>query len=695
MNNYLAILSILSTVLCVGLGIFTLSRNPRHPANIGFTLGMASLAIIEIGDTIVLFAGADMQIRLIGMKLALIGQALLPAGWLLFSLVFARTNYKEILSRWSSVLAGVGIVSLLFSLRIGSTNFISIPSSTSPFILGPVGRYFYIYLILAFVLNLVHLENTLRSASGVKKEQIKYTIFGVGAILAFFIYLSSQALLFSTLIIETIPVTSAVILISASMMALFIVRHRLLDVDIFISRYVIYSSLTVSIVGIYLLAVGLIAQGIKYFNIPFDYFFTTLFVFISILALIILLFTASLRRKVQLFINRHFYKHKYEFRDKWMETIERISSKRSIEEISKTLTEMVSETMGASGIYLWLYDPVSKAYITAQYIVGDCKRVVLNHPLLQQIKVNMGPFIINNPNPGKPVSKGLCEEINNLVTTTGAVLCAPLIVGYDIVGFILQGKDLSGEPYRQDDFELLKAVTTQAAVQIKNIRLAQELMTAKEIEAFNRMSSFIMHDLKNLTNSLSLVSQNAKYNLESPEFQRDAIKTIDHTVSKMKELIERLSSVPKGLDLKKEKVDLKNLVHTALKKIALDGAKNVTVTEEINGVPPISVDPAAIEMVFLNIFTNAYEAIQREGEIRVHSAISQGYINVTVSDNGIGISKEFVEKALFQPLKTTKKGGFGIGLYQCKAIVEAHGGKIEVESEEGKGTKFSVRLPVC
>lgn len=689
MYNYFAILPILGVALCVVLGLFTLFRNPRHPSNIGFALGMGSLAIIGVGNAMVLLSNAEGQIALLGMQVALIGQAILPVAWLLFFIVFARANYKKILSKWTPILLGTAIVSLFFVLWVGSSKFISL-SSSGLFILGPVGRYFYIYLLMGLVLNLIHLENTFRSSSGSKRRQIKYVMFGIGAILVFFIYLLSQALLFSTLNIQTIPVISVVILISTSMIALFVVRHRLLGVDIYISRYVVFNSLTVLIVGFYLLMIGIITHGIKYFDIPFNYFFTTLFIFISILALVVLLFTVKLRRKVQKFINRHFYKHKYDFRDKWMETIEKISSKRSVDEIQRTLTEMVSEAMGAKDIYLWLHDPVSRDYLITQNKLGmGYRRISYTHPLVQHMKTHMDPFMIN-----ELLDNHQCKDTYALVNSTGAVLCAPLVVGQEIIGFILQGEDLSGEPYRQDDFEILKAMTTQAAVQLKNIGLTQDLIAAREVEVFHRVSSFIMHDLKNLTNSLSLVSQNAKYNMDNPEFQQDTIKTLNNTVLRMKGLIERLSTVPKALELKRETVELNSLVHNAVKKIALPSTKSVTITKEIDGVPPIYVDPQAMEMVLLNLLTNAHEAIQREGNIKVQATLSERNVNVTIADNGTGMSEEFIETALFQPFKTTKKGGFGIGLYQCKSIVEAHGGKIKVESVEGKGTSFTVRLPV-
>jgi len=707
MNTYFAILSILSAILCIGLGLFTFSRNPRHSANIGFMLGMLSLAIIEAGNTMALLSGDRKQFALLGIQISLIGQGILPVAWLLFSYVFARANYKEILLPRRYILGGMCIVFLFFVYWIDSPSFIalspfsieaidwSIFENDAPlFIIGPVGRYFYIYLILGLVLNLIQLENTLRSSSGSKRWQIKYVVFGIGAIISFFIYLASQALLFSTINIISIPLTSSVILISSSIMALFIIRHRLMDVDIFISRYVIYNSMTIVIVGLYLLSVGVITQGIRYFNIPLNYFFATLFVFMSALFLVILLFSASLRRRIQLFINRHFYSHKYEFRDKWMESIERISAKGSIDEVVKTFAEMISETMEPKQIYLWLYDTVSQNYLSgSEGLAEECKRINQSHPLIKHIRGNKEPFQINDP-AQKVISAEEYKDIEFLTSKTATVLCSPLIADDEIIGFILLGEDIAGESYGQDDFQLLKAISTQAAVRIKNIRLINEIMSIKEIEAFGRMSSFIMHDLKNLTNSLSLVSQNAKHNINNPEFQQDAIKTIDATVKRMQMLINRLSGVPKGLEIKKRSTDMKGIIGNAIKKITLSGVNNVSIVEKIDNLPQISVDPHAMEMVFLNILKNAYEAIDRDGKIIVHAALDNRNVCVTISDNGGGMPNEFIEKKLFKPFKTTKNGGLGIGLFQCKAVVEAHGGGIEVESEVGKGTVFRVRLPI-
>ena len=706
MLNYFAILPILSAVLCIGLGLFTLSRNPWHPSNVGFMLGMVGLAAAETGNSLVFISGIKGQTSIPGLQIALIGQAVLPPAWLIFSLVFARANYKEILSRWAPVLIGMGMVSVFFVSRTSSPKFLSFflttdnlkssffSSQTPLLIAGTLGRYFHIYIIIGLVLNLVHLENTLRASSGIKRWQIKYVIFGVGAILAFYIYQSTQVLLFSSLKTHLILSVSVVILISVAMMAFFIIRHRLLDVDIFISRYVVYNSLTVLIVGIYFLSAGLLAKGIKYFNIPFADFFNTILIFTTALAFFVFFFITTLRRKVQLFINRHFFKHKYEFRDKWMETMDKICSKESIEETNKILIEMISETMGAKKVYLWLYDPKPNHYrIVQNHFEFNQKTIEVTHPLIQRINVETSPFILNDLKRPRLQQTKDDKEMMELLFTTEAVLCSPLKAGQSIIGFILQGEDMSGEPYRQDDFELLKALTTQAAVQINKLKLAQDLMAAKEVEGFHRLSSFVMHDLKNLTNSLSLISQNAKENINNPEFQQDAIETIEETAAKMKKLIRRLSYVPKVLKLAKEKVDLKEIVRNALKKLRLNEKKKVIVTNETQGVPLINVDRDAMEMVFLNLITNAYDAIEREGKIEVTASLMGQFVNVFISDNGVGMSREFIEKSLFQPFNTTKTEGFGIGLFQCKTVIEEHGGKIEVNSEKGKGTIFNLKLP--
>ncbi|MBI5344113.1 MAG: PEP-CTERM system histidine kinase PrsK, partial [Deltaproteobacteria bacterium] len=194
-------------------------------------------------------------------------------------------------------------------------------------------------------------------------------------------------------------------------------------------------------------------------------------------------------------------------------------------------------------------------------------------------------------------------------------------------------------------------------------------------------------------NSLSLVSQNFNHNMENPEFRRDAVRAVDNTVAMMKGLIERLSTLPKGLVINKEECNLNALVRSVIKRIPMDG-KEVIISNEIESVFPVLVDKEAMGMVFLNMFMNAFEAAGANGRITVSASKNGDTADITIADNGAGIPFEFIERDLFKPFKTTKRNGLGIGLFQCKAIVEAHGGRIAVKSAPGQGTTFNIVLPV-
>ena len=337
------------------------------------------------------------------------GQSLLPPSLLLFSVVFARAERRSALIRWLPILLVTAVASIMFIYFLVTNVFVTISlfnlkedngsslyREDARLIFGPIGYYFYIYFIIGTLLCLANLESTFRSSKGFKRFQVKYVIFCFGGILFFFIYLASQILLFSNISVQLIPAKSIVTLICTLIMTISIARQRLLDVDIFVSRYVVYNSVAIIGTSAYLLVVGVAVEAIKFYHLPFHYFFKILFIFVSLFILIVLLFVSGLRRKIQLFINRHFYKHKYEFRDAWMETIERISSKNSIGDICNTLIEMISQTMCAQNVTVWLYNSAQQEYTIFQGNNNSGKKSIgEGHALIGIMREKREPFIIS------------------------------------------------------------------------------------------------------------------------------------------------------------------------------------------------------------------------------------------------------------------------------------------------------------
>jgi putative PEP-CTERM system histidine kinase len=223
-------------------------------------------------------------------------------------------------------------------------------------------------------------------------------------------------------------------------------------------------------------------------------------------------------------------------------------------------------------------------------------------------------------------------------------------------------------------------------------RLSEDLARAREFDAFARVASFIIHDLKNLISSLSLLSQNAVKYFDDPEFQKDTILTLSRIVEQMQGLLARLSSPGEPLVLRGQPVDVVRVVRETVDTMAFPGT--VHVVTELAAVAPVLGDFDGLRRVLQNLLTNAVQALNGEGTVTVKVEYQNGSAVLSVADTGCGMSEEFVRESLFVPFRTTKRGGWGIGLYQVKEIVERHGGTMAVTSKEGSGTTFHVTLPV-
>jgi signal transduction histidine kinase len=192
---------------------------------------------------------------------------------------------------------------------------------------------------------------------------------------------------------------------------------------------------------------------------------------------------------------------------------------------------------------------------------------------------------------------------------------------------------------------------------------------------------------------LSLVTQNAETVGGDPAFQRDAFRTVAESVRKMRELIDRLSHFPKGLELRLAPTDLNGVVREAVEHTRLAVNGRVQLVTDLDTLPLIPADEDQLRKILDNLLLNAVEALPGRGEVRVRTAARNGSVSLEVSDNGSGIPAAVLRAGLFTPFRTTKPHGLGIGLYQVKSIVQAHGGQVHVRSQEGSGTAIEIRFP--
>ena len=260
----------------------------------------------------------------------------------------------------------------------------------------------------------------------------------------------------------------------------------------------------------------------------------------------------------------------------------------------------------------------------------------------------------------------------------------PLFSGEDADGFIVLGKIImDDEVYIYEDYDLMKTIARQASQAISHQRVSEQLSHAREIEAIGNVAAFVAHDLKNLVSNLSLIVENAGRYIQNPDFQQDMLISLGNTVVKMQRLIGRLKNLGERDHYNLQPV---NLLGLAEKTVQLVSGAPVSVS----GTPErVLVDENEMQNVIMNLIMNAIEASAPNTPVQVEVGFD-GMPYICVRDQGCGMSAGFIRTELFKPFKTTKTQGLGIGLYQCRQTVESYGGKIEVSSEEGKGSTFTI-----
>jgi putative PEP-CTERM system histidine kinase len=321
---------------------------------------------------------------------------------------------------------------------------------------------------------------------------------------------------------------------------------------------------------------------------------------------------------------------------------------------------------------------------------------------------------------GKPVlledsrfNENIAQQVlfqRNRLQNLGLVALVPLITKRKLVGLLVLGSAASGDSFSSVDMELLETIGNHLSMAILNAKLSEELVLSKELEFIHKISSFVVHDLKNLISTLSMMLQNAADNMDKPEFRENMLVTISGTVEKIKGLMNKITTMPTDFQLDFQPQGLNSIIKEIVSKIKIDQMAHIQYVEDLRPLPDTSVDREYVERILMNLVVNALEAMHQEGTLRISTRLVEDgtelaadeksagraskLVEIEVADSGAGMSKEFIKHKLFKPFQTTKEKGLGIGLYQCKEAVEAHGGSIEVKSREGEGTVFMVRLPI-
>ncbi|MCZ6800214.1 MAG: GAF domain-containing protein, partial [Nitrospirae bacterium] len=476
-------------------------------------------------------------------QLALLGEVILPVA--IFKVGVSMIREDGAAGRQTGVwrfrvLAFMGgLLALWVSLPIVLSSHWEF-MDPAPAVFRVLGKVVGVFILVSLVLALAQLEQVLRAARDPLRYQLKFTVIGLGGLAGFAIVHATQFQPFATLEPGHTFVGGLVTLFSLALIGYGLWRSKLKTMShvVYISPQALYVSITFLIVGLYFVLVGGFGELVQLTGWEWSKGFRLLLVFIAAVGLVVVLCSRWARAELRLFVARHFYKSKYDYRLKWIEVNEAFRTCHSAEEILDGFLDLLGQTFGAPRIGIWMYFDSDGNYHQVRSVNTESPPKPLDaaHPVVHRFLAAEGPFEL----------KGEVEKEDarwhHFLEATHALLFVPLRNTEALMGFVtLSGYHRVGQ-YSLDDYDLLRAITHQVEILLSKAKLSEEQTAAAEWEALNKISAFYLHDLKTLAAGLSLVAQNAQVHGKDPVFQNSAMRTVSNTVEKIMTLMSKLSS---------------------------------------------------------------------------------------------------------------------------------------------------------
>jgi putative PEP-CTERM system histidine kinase len=663
-----------AVILAVGFAarmLLGVMRADRSRASGALALALLLSAGLEALDLLTLLYPESVQAwRMAGL---LVEGSLGPA-WIWFTALFARDYEEGRLPGTQRALILLSCLMLPWAGYLAAQGAYFAPDFAAEGLLFllPGSFYFYIGFAVCCVAALLNIEATLAAAVHHRRWKIKFILLGAVSILAALILYYSQSLLHRSIDMSLAGLRSLALLLGTAMMWFSDLR-RGPEVRISFSRRLAFKSVVLVAAGLYLVGLGLLGEGARLFGDDLGRAVLLVVSFLAGLGLLVVFLSDTVRRKIRLFLQMHFYGEKYDYRIQWVQFTQHLASARTQSELQQAALSACCETFGIVGAGLFLFDHGRKLYLPVSLVETD------HH----EGGFETGSALVTALESRRSVLR-VADVDDPSPWLARAGFAIPIFREDVLDGFVLLGPPINPrEEYDEEDFELMDTMARHISSSLLNMRLLDQLARSREMEIMGKVSAFVLHDLKNHVYTLSLMADNAQKHIANPEFQKDLVDSLGSTVGKMKILISQLKGLPDRHTLKREPVGLLSLAKDATRPLP---------QERLDFQGPdarVMVDSAEMGKVILNLCLNALEA-STAGQTITVTVGEDPEPFVRVTDHGAGIAEEFMAGGLFEPFKSTKAKGMGIGLYQCKQIVEAHGGRIEVRSALGEGAEFVV-----
>ena len=546
--------------------------------------------------------------------------------------------------------------------------------------------------VLLTVSGLFLVENLYRNTRPEQRWGIKFLCLGIGGIFAYEFYMYAQALLFRQLDISLWSARGVVYALVAPLMGISVARNPQWALSVFISRKFVFHTVTLLVAGGYLLLMAAAGYYIKAFGGEWGRVFQVVFLFGAAVVLLALLFSGQMRAQLRVFLGKHFFHQHYDYREQWLNFTNALSKCSGDTLPQECVVRCLAEVVESPGGILWLQDDNNRFLPAAHWGMPEPEGATELAPGSLVRFLEEREWVINlHEYQTDPERYADLELPNWLEGLAQAWLIVPLMNQQQLIGFIVLAQPRAQQAFDWELRDLLKTAACQAAGHLVQLQTLEALSESRLFEGFHRLSTVVLHDIKNLIAQQTLVVSSAARHKHKPEFIDDAVEIMEHSVAKMRRLMDLLhSGLPEG---RPDQVNLVVMIEEAVRHCS--GDQPVAQYQKDLQQLTLLADRDRLTSVIENIIKNAQDATQKDGYVNIHLSQEGNTAIITVEDNGCGMDTAFIRERLFRPFDTTKGDtGMGVGAYDSREYIRALGGDIGVTSVPGKGTVFRISLPV-
>jgi putative PEP-CTERM system histidine kinase len=541
------------------------------------------------------------------------------------------------------------------------------------------------------VFGLMLVEQLYRNSSDDGRWALKPLTIGLGLMFVFDVYVYAEASLFGRADANALSIRAALHACSVPLLLIAYARQNRSDARLRISRSAAFHSAALVLVGSYLLFLSAVALYMRTSGGSWGSALQIGLLFVGAAVLVTLVLSESVRAKLRVFIAKHFVSYRYDYRAEWLRFTSMLSTSGPPHEVGEVVVRGLACMVESPGGAAWERSPDGQSFV--QTAAWNLPRVGESEPAdgsLARFLAERDWVVDLAEHRAHPQRYDSIALPAWLQTLRDAWLVVPLFVVDVLAGFVVIAKPRTPVHVDWEVRDLLKTASRQAAGFLAQMHATGALLEARKFEAFNRMSAFVVHDLKNIVTQLSLMLKNARRLHDNPEFQRDMLETIDHAVEKMRQLMVQLREGERPAD----GVSGVPLAPIMRRLAAAAQQRGRQVALELGDEFSTRGVGERLERVLGHVLQNALDATASGGRVWMKLERAGGRARVVVGDSGAGMTPEFVQTSLFRPFSTTKASGMGIGAYESYRYVRELGGMIDVESSVGSGTVIAITLPL-